>query len=229
MNNIVFGQEVERYQNLDGEPLDQVERKTLEVVHLDELVEVDRKHFEGDHEVLPKHKLIQPPDNILLVFRVLVIQVLHQFGFHQSLLVQPLFVLQDLKSAVLFVFVVKALENDSETSFSKLLNDLVSKSQVLIDFAEVFITIGIESIITRLVEDSHFGLSSWHESLRRCYLVSFPFLEREEINGLVLEDLSPLHFPQVVIEQFESILTSYREPRRLQVARSRAILLMPER
>jgi hypothetical protein len=41
MDDIVFGQEVERYQNLNCKPFNQIEGETLEVVHLDELVEVD--------------------------------------------------------------------------------------------------------------------------------------------------------------------------------------------
>ena len=41
VHNQVFPHEVERDQDLDGEPLDQRQTEALEVVHLDEVVQVD--------------------------------------------------------------------------------------------------------------------------------------------------------------------------------------------
>ncbi len=83
----VLAEVVEGNENLDGESLDEVEGETLEVVHLDELVQVDREHLERYHQVLPEHELVESPDDVLFVFRIPVVQVLDQLGFDQTLLV----------------------------------------------------------------------------------------------------------------------------------------------
>jgi len=59
------------------------------VIHFDEFVEIDREHLESDHEVLPEHKLVHSPNDVLLVIWVLFIQVSDQLGLHKTLLVQP--------------------------------------------------------------------------------------------------------------------------------------------
>ena len=43
MDNVVFTQKVQRYQDLDCKALNQAQTKALEVVHLDEVVEVYAK------------------------------------------------------------------------------------------------------------------------------------------------------------------------------------------
>ena len=75
MDYIVFTEEVQRYKYLNGEPLDQVEGKSLEIVHLDEFIQVHGQHFERYHQVLPEQELIMASDNIFLIFFVLIIQM----------------------------------------------------------------------------------------------------------------------------------------------------------
>lgn len=75
MHNIVFAEEVQRYKNLNCEALDQVERESLEIVHLDEFVQVHRQHFECNHQVLAEHELVKASNNIFLIFFVLIIQM----------------------------------------------------------------------------------------------------------------------------------------------------------
>jgi hypothetical protein len=41
MDDIMFPHVVKRYQNLNGEPFDQTQRKSLKVVHFYEVVEID--------------------------------------------------------------------------------------------------------------------------------------------------------------------------------------------
>lgn len=46
MDDVFISQELERLEDLDGEPADQRQRHPLEVVVLDELVQVDGEEFE---------------------------------------------------------------------------------------------------------------------------------------------------------------------------------------
>ena len=43
------------------------------MVHLYELIKIDREHLKGNHEMLSKIELIHPTDNVFLVLGVLVI------------------------------------------------------------------------------------------------------------------------------------------------------------
>lgn len=93
MHDVILRQVVQRYEYLNGEALDEIEREALEVVHLDEFIKIDGQHFESDHEMLPEVKLVQSANYVLLVLGVLVVQVLYQFCFHKALLVQSFLIL----------------------------------------------------------------------------------------------------------------------------------------
>ena len=106
MDDVVFSHVVQRYQNLDSKPLYQRQRKALERVHFDKLVKVDREQFKRDDQVLSEHKLVKQLNDVLLVFRVILVQSFDQFDLNQTLLVKSLFVLEDLQGNKLLVFVV---------------------------------------------------------------------------------------------------------------------------
>ena len=65
---------VQRDQNLDSEPFDETQRKALEVVHLDEVVEVDAEQFKSQAEMLSTNEMVKPFHNIFLIFWVVSIQ-----------------------------------------------------------------------------------------------------------------------------------------------------------
>lgn len=102
VHNIVLAHVVQGNEYLDSESLDQRQREAFEIVHLDEIVEVDTEQFERDDQMLAEDELIIPSDDILLVFRILFIKRFNKFGFYQALLIQPLFVLKNFQSHVLF-------------------------------------------------------------------------------------------------------------------------------
>jgi hypothetical protein len=114
MDDAVLVEVIKTDEDLDGEPFDEVEGESLEVVHFDEFVEVDRQHFESDDQVLPKHKLVQSLYDIFLVLRVVVVQVLYQFSLNQALFVKSLFVFEDFYGHELFLLMVIALEHCSK-------------------------------------------------------------------------------------------------------------------
>ena len=47
MHDVVLAHVVQRNEDLDGEALDQTQRKAQEIVHLDEVVEVDAEQLKG--------------------------------------------------------------------------------------------------------------------------------------------------------------------------------------
>lgn len=106
--------------------------------------------------MLPEIELVQTTNNIFLVLWVLVVQVLDELGLDQSLLVESLLVLEYLESAVLSILVIKALEDHSKTALANFLDDFPPVGEMLVDLAEVLIGIGIEAIISLLVEYTHF-------------------------------------------------------------------------
>ena len=67
----------------------------MEVVHLDEVVQVNTQEFERDDEVLSKQKLVQLLYNIFLVLRVFLVKLLDQLSFHKPLLIEPFLVLEN--------------------------------------------------------------------------------------------------------------------------------------
>jgi hypothetical protein len=77
MHNVVLAHVVKRNQDLNREPLNQRQRKALEVVHLDEIVEVYGEQFESDDEMLSEYELVQFLNNVLFVVGVFFVQHLN--------------------------------------------------------------------------------------------------------------------------------------------------------
>ena len=96
MNYAVLLHKVQRYKYLDGKTLNEVEREALEVVHLYELIQVNAQHLESYHQVLPKNKLVQLSNDILLILWIGFVKVLNQFSLDQALLVESFLVFKDL-------------------------------------------------------------------------------------------------------------------------------------
>lgn len=182
------------------------------MVHLDEFVKVDGEHFEGDHEVLPEVELVHAADDVLLVLWIFLIQVLDQFGLHKTLLIEPFLVLQNLQSTIFPLLVIVALEDHTETAFSNFLDNFVSVGQVLIDLTEVFVSVGVKTVIGCLIESSGFRLLSWQHCIGGIKLLFLSLVHREEIYRLMLENLSPFDFPEVGTKEFEGIIRRHREP-----------------
>ena len=155
MHNIVLIEIVQAYQYLDGKPLDQVQGEALEMIHLDELIQIDREDLERDHQMLSEDELVESPDNIFLVFRILVVEVLDQLCLNQTLFVETLFVFQYFQGNILALLMVVAFEDHSEAAFAELLGHLISIVEMLVQSGDVLITLSVESIVGRLIEDSH--------------------------------------------------------------------------
>lgn len=68
--------------------------------------------------MLAEDELVKLLDDVLLVLRVLLVQSLNEFCFHKALLVETLFVFQDLERNELFLLVVEAPQNNPKGAFS---------------------------------------------------------------------------------------------------------------
>lgn len=127
MDYSVLTQEIQRYEDLNGESLDQIQREPLEIIHLNKFIQVHGKHLEGDHQMLSENELVQSSDYIFLVFRISIIQVLDKLCFNQTLLVKPLLVFKNLERHVLFFFMIITFQDDAKAAFAKLFDDLISE------------------------------------------------------------------------------------------------------
>ena len=98
------------------------------MIHLYELIKVDRKHLKGDHEMFSENELIPSSNNVLFILWIFIVQMLDKSGFYKTLLIQPLLILENLESNVLSLFMVVTLEHHSEAAFANLLRDFISVS-----------------------------------------------------------------------------------------------------
>ena len=73
MNDFMLSHVVQRDQNLNRETFDQTQWKAQEIVHLDEVVEIDAEQLKGQNQVPSKHEMVQAFHNIFLVFRIMSI------------------------------------------------------------------------------------------------------------------------------------------------------------
>lgn len=73
MDYVVLIQVVKGYQNLNCKSFDEVQAKSLEIVHFNELIQVYREHLKCDDQMLAEQKLIESFDDVFLVFWVVVI------------------------------------------------------------------------------------------------------------------------------------------------------------
>ena len=118
MDDIVLLHVVKRYQQLDRETPDQANADSLKIVALDELIQVHTEHLKREDQVLPKDKLLLDSDDVFLIFGVVIAQLVQDFGFNQTLLIESLFVSQNLKSDSFALLVVIALEDLAEGAFT---------------------------------------------------------------------------------------------------------------
>lgn len=160
MNDVVLGKIVQRYKYLNSKPLNKVKTKALEVVHLYEFIQVHRQHLESYDQMLSEEELVQPSDNVFLILRIFIIQVLNQLCFNKTLLIQPLFVLKDLDCYVFLLLVIITFQYNAKTAFTALFYDLISKAQMLIHPYDILVLIIIKAVVGRLIKYAHLRLSS---------------------------------------------------------------------
>ena len=84
----------------------------------------------------------------------------NQFCFNETLLVESLFILEDLNCNVLFLFMIVALENDTKTTFTTLFDDFVPEAKMLVHPNDILILIVVETVVCGFIENAHVRLRS---------------------------------------------------------------------
>ncbi len=123
---------------------------------------------------------------------------------------------------------IVALQHHSKTTLSESLDDFVPVSKVLIESRDILIALRVEAVVGGLVEHPHVGLGARRRGVSPITGLLLPLLNREEVNGLVLEHLPLLDVPHVLAKQLEGIVWRHWELY-VVVRRSCAVLLVSQR
>ena len=102
--------------------------------------------------MLSKHKLVQFLNDVLLIFRVLLIKHLDQLCLNQTLLIESFLVLQHFQSNELLKFMVESPNHNTETTLTQFLNYFITVIQVVVISNRIFLLVCIESVISRFVD-----------------------------------------------------------------------------
>jgi hypothetical protein len=108
VDDFVFLHIEEGNENLYSKSLDKIERKALELVHLDKLIKIDGEHFKGHAEMASEDELVGLAYDVLLVFWVVLVEMIDQLGFDQALFVEPFLVPEHFKGHKFLVSMVVA-------------------------------------------------------------------------------------------------------------------------
>ena len=76
--------------------------------------------------MLAEHEMVHAFDNILLVFRVVLVQRFNKLGFDKALFIETLLILEDLERNELLLFMVENAQHNTERSLSELLDHFVT-------------------------------------------------------------------------------------------------------
>ena len=111
MYDALLTQVLKSLEYLNGEASDQAEGDTCEVVVLDELIEVDGKELEADHEVLPEHHVVLNANDVEGIVWVVLLQVHQDLQLYACLVLETLLISDQLNRDVLLGFVVEAFDS----------------------------------------------------------------------------------------------------------------------
>ena len=76
MDDALLFEVLQRLQNLNCKPPNERQGHAHEVVILDELEQVDWEQFERNDQVLPKKQMVFKANNVVLIIRIMLFQVL---------------------------------------------------------------------------------------------------------------------------------------------------------
>ena len=128
--------------------------------------------------MLAEDKVIQSSHYVKLVVFIFYVQCLDKFRFYNTLFCESLLILKDFESHELFLFVVKHAQDNTESSFTELSDDLVSIPEVFIVSDNVLFLVCVKTVVCRFINFSIFN-STWYSCLP---LILYPQVYREEID-----------------------------------------------
>ena len=71
MNDVLRAQELQHFEELDAEALDEAQVESLEVLGANELIQVDGEHFKADAQVASEPEVVGHLDDCLFIVRIL--------------------------------------------------------------------------------------------------------------------------------------------------------------
>lgn len=178
MHDRVIFHVVERNEDLNGEPSDEPLRDTLKVVHLDKLIQIHGQHLKAQDEVLAEHQRFNDAHNVLLIIRVVDFEFLQDSSLDEALLVEALFVAQDLQGDDLLFLVIPALEDLAEAALTDALLHLEAVGDVVVRVADVLALVVVKAAVLRPIRSGG------------GFVCILAFQDIKVVDGIILEDLS---------------------------------------
>jgi len=196
VDDLLLLQVLQCLKHLDGEPPDQRQRHSHEVVVLNELVEIDREQLKRNDQVLPETQVVFYSDDVVLVVRVFLKQVLQNLQLHLSLVLELLFVPNNFQSDYFTCFMIKTLEGLSKGPFAQEPLDFVPVPNVIVHY---YFIISLVIVIPEVVR------------IQRITLDFLSFLLSQEDHLLEVQDLSFLVISQLLYEVFQGFRRRTRQ------------------
>ena len=149
--------------------------------------------------MLAEYKRLQDPHDVLLIFRVILLELLEDASLDEALLVQALLVAEDLQSHDLLLLVVETFKDLAEGALADSLLHFEAIRDMVVYIANIFAFVIVEAAI--------FG------AVRRCQWFStiFPLQNIEVVNLVVLKNLRLFIVKQVFTKMHDYIARLHRE------------------
>ncbi len=91
----------------------------MEVVVLYELIKVNRQQLKAYDQMLPKDRIVFQPDDIVHIIRIVFLQVHQDLELHSCLVMEPLFVSDNLHCHKRVCLIVIAFKGLAETTLTQ--------------------------------------------------------------------------------------------------------------
>ena len=101
--------------------------------------------------MLAEDERLQDPNDVFLIFRVVLLELLEDASLDQALLVQALLVTEDLQSDDLLLLVVEAFENLTERALSNPLLNFIPVRNMVVYVTDILTIVIVEAAILRAI------------------------------------------------------------------------------
>lgn len=189
VNDLLGVQQYETAQDLLCEAANELERKSLEIMGLDELVKIHAQKFSRYAQMTAEIETLSEIDHAVTAMRIPFLELLQKIHLNESLLVESFLVPDDFDRDEAAGFVINTSHDLSETSLAQNINHLISICKVIADNNVVIAPIVIVAEIGGLsIEVAHMFLG---------------MLRTTEVDVLEVDDFAP--FKDVQARHSESL------------------------
>ena len=101
--------------------------------------------------MLAENKCLDDSHDVFLIFWIVCFQLLQDTSFDQALLIQSLFISEDLQGDNLLFLVIIALENLTERALSNALLDLESVRNMVVNVTYIFSFVVVKAPVFRAI------------------------------------------------------------------------------